>query len=130
MVPFTYSRVAGVRAASACERVDTTFEKFAESLNEPDIRTQKDGPAIVLARFGDKTNPAGNVRWDGNVIAMTGFALDFDTGVTEQEIRTGLQTYMYAAHTTYSHSEAQAKWRVIVPFAQTAPPNAARALFD
>jgi hypothetical protein len=71
MVSFTYSRVTGARAAAACDRVETTCEEFAGSLSDPDVRSRKDGAAIVLATFGDRHNNAGNLRWDGNVTAMT-----------------------------------------------------------
>jgi len=130
MVPFTYNRVSGARAASACDQVATTFETFVEGLSEPKIRERKDGAAIVLATFGDRPNSSGNLRWDGNVTAITGFALDLDAGATEEDIRARLTGYMYAAHTTYSHSTKQGKWRVILPFSEPADPALAHAVFE
>ena len=130
MTKFTYSLVASAQDASNPTPVQTTFEEFAKSLREPRIRVKKDGPAIVLASFGSRPNPAGNLRWDGNVTEMTGFALDLDRGSSEEDIRNRLRGLAYVAHTTFSHSAETPKWRVIIPLKKPLDPSRVKTVFD
>lgn len=111
--------------------VETTWLAFVASLAAPTPRGRpleeylasdedkkkrlKDGPAAIFATFD------GKGRLDKNVVKITAIGLDFDKGTPRKAIESRLNGYTYVAHSTYSHSDALEKWRVVVPFAEPAP---------
>jgi hypothetical protein len=130
VIPLVYSWVAGAKSASLPERRHEPFEDFCRSLETPELRHVKDGPAIILSTFGDRANDAGNFRHDANVMAITGWAVDLDSGSSEAEIRAALGEHLFIAHTTYSHTAKTPKYRAIVPFLSPVGAEHARALFE
>jgi hypothetical protein len=71
----------------------------------------KDGRYIVFADFGvDGTRALANLQ------ASYAVPIDLDKGEwTAERIATHLDGYAFAAHTTYAHSLAAPRWRVVVP---------------
>ena len=58
----------------------------------------------------------GAIRKDDNVDLVTAMVLDFDSGEMDlDKIRDALEPNGYYGHTTWSHSEAHPKYRVVVP---------------
>lgn len=139
---FFYSVIKHARDTNP-RRVDTTWGDFLCTLSQPEIRgelwldgylsapkssqrDQKDGPGFVPALF----KPGGR-RVDADVDWMTACSLDFDDGQVGRElIQAKLDGLTFAAYTSYSHSAASPRWRVVIPFALPIQPGQAGAVFQ
>ncbi len=73
---------------------------------------EKNGRYFCIAQFRGP-----NTREQKDVVSVSGFALDFDTGkTTEQIIREKLAGITYVAYTSYSHRPGKERWRVFIPY--------------
>jgi len=72
---------------------------------------QKDGPCFLPGAI------SGVGRRKESVKKLYAFVMDFDSGrVNAGIIKSKLREYLFFAHTSYSHSEACEKWRVVIPY--------------
>jgi hypothetical protein len=82
------------------------------------LAAAKSGPWVALAEFdGNRRHLSTNPR--GCAVALD---LDY-SGCTAEQIGLTLYGYAFAAHTTFGHTNAKPRWRVIVP--TSGPLNAA-----
>jgi len=87
----------------------------------------KDGPGYIFAQLrGDKR------RVKENVVSLSALVLDFDGGISMDEVFTCLQQsgWEFLLTTTYSNSEEQERSRAIIPLAVSILPTQLPALFD
>lgn len=88
-------------------------------------------PLIKLASFGDRRSTRGALRYDGNILAVSGVEGDYDGGVLTPEVAAmllqvlGIEAIIY---TSPSHTHDAPRWRVLAPFSAALPPEARRAL--
>lgn len=77
---------------------------------------QKDGTAIVLARF----NAEKHYLIQKNIEEVTGLALDFDgkSAAVDVEAILAKLPYLGVAHSSYSHTPESPRFRVLIPFAE------------
>lgn len=83
-------------------------------------------PLLKLATFGDMASPKGSLRWDNNLIEVTGVELDYDGGrISFDDARLLLIDAGIAAviYTTPSHTDEHPRWRVLAPFSQRLMPG-------
>lgn len=83
-------------------------------------------PWIKLATFGEKRTPKNSLRFNGNVISVTGVELDYDAGkVTVQEALFLLRLFgiKCVLYTSASHTPAVPRWRVVAPLSASYPPE-------
>jgi hypothetical protein len=57
-------------------------------------------------------------RCKENVVSLHGLVLDVDNNMTIEQAQTMLDGCAYALYTTFSHSSAKDKFRVVIPFSQ------------
>lgn len=76
-------------------------------------RDQKDGPGWSPVIY-----QPGTTRGNENVLQLTAAVIDVDHDEPEWGL---LDAFEYVAHTTYSHTEKDPHWRVILPFAMPVP---------
>jgi putative DNA primase/helicase len=109
-------------------RGNLTFEEY-HSLYPTDKQQrgeEKDGLGWLSAVF----NPSEG-RSNENVERVTGLVLDIDTGGVKREvIETILKGLEFFAHTTYSHTHENPKWRVIIPFKEAISPLQLESVFN
>lgn len=128
-----YSTVA--RASDVLPtRQATGWAKLAKRLcGLPQVRPDKDGPAFIAARFGEKRNGKGHLRHDANVTSVTAVVLDLDhEPIPEARLRAVLAKtgWLHVAYTTYSSTREAPRWRVVVPFDRPLPRRILRAAID
>jgi hypothetical protein len=86
---------------------------------------------IKLARFGDATTEKGALRYDANLIEITGIEGDYDGGAVPPEAaiamleRAGIRACVYPSPS--SRPDAP-RWRVLAPLSYPYPPEARAAL--
>lgn len=73
-------------------------------------RATKDGPGWSPVIYEDDTT-----RGNENVLGITAAVIDIDHDDPEWGL---LDTFEYVAHTTYSHTDEDRHWRVIIPFSR------------
>lgn len=92
----------------------------ADGLLALDPRADKGAtPWLKLAIFGDKPSSKKCLRYDANVLKLTGAELDYDGGqMSFQEARDNLADAGISAilYTSPSHKPEHPKWRVLLPF--------------
>jgi hypothetical protein len=87
---------------------------------------KEDLPWLKLARFGDKKSVHGSLRHDANVLAISGYEVDYDgEKISFDEIvkRVKRSRLMALIYTSPSHSEAKPRWRVLFPTSASLPPE-------
>jgi hypothetical protein len=86
---------------------------------------------LKAARFGNIPNPSsrsGSLRWDGNVLRLSGIIADYDgEAMTPEEAaerldKAGVSALVYTSpsHRLNGHGP---RWRVVCPFAEELPPD-------
>lgn len=87
---------------------------------------RKEGlPLLKLAVFGDMHSPKKSLRWDNNVLSVSGVELDYDgEKISFDDARLLLVEAEIACiiYTTPSHTEEKPRWRVLAPFSCAMPP--------
>ena len=67
-------------------RSSGSLDKIARSVRKVTATRKHELPLIKLAIFGDQWSPSGkSLRWDGNVVAVTGVEGDYDGEVMPPE---------------------------------------------
>jgi RecA-family ATPase len=78
-------------------------------------------PWLKLAQFGDVRSPKGSLRWDANVLHVSGAEADYDLeqmpieAAAELLRQAGIWSILY---TSPSHSIERPRFRVLAPFSQ------------
>ena len=82
-------------------------------------------PWLKLATFGEVKSKRGSLRYNANVIAITGVELDYDDGDLTWDqawgrlYEVGLVTLLY---TTRRHTAEKPRFRILLPTSQPLPP--------
>lgn len=97
-----------------------------ESIPEQKKRknNEKNGPAFIPATFS-----VSNSRLAKDVVEIHAFVLDLDGGVSRREFEEKLAAHAYLAYTSYSHSENQERWRVIILYSVPCTPGQHQAVY-
>lgn len=94
----------------------TTWPKMVESLTRHVERDMKDGP-LWSPTIYKGTAPRGNA----GVEAITAAVADMDSGISYEDIEFPLSEFEHVAHSTYSHTLAKPKFRIVIPFVSPVP---------
>jgi len=86
---------------------------LAARLGQYEERSSKDGRA-----WSPVTYRPGSTRAKTNVQQVHALVLDIDHQELPLDLLEGLE---YVAHTTYSHSQTDPRWRVVLPLAESIP---------
>ena len=111
-------------AATTKSETPWDSERIASLIRHTSGRTKLALPMLKLARFGEARSNHGCLRWDGNLVEVTGVEGDYDGGEwglewAAERLR-GIEALVY---TTSSHRVERPKWRVLAPFAQGYEPG-------
>ncbi len=115
-----------------------TMRELAQRIFISTAPTKAELPWLKLAKFGNRRSPpkpdgtGGNsLRWDANVLAVTGIEADYDGGqITGDEALNALTKQGIASvlYTSPSHTEDAPRWRVLCPLSQEMPTDQRRHL--
>lgn len=100
------------------ERV-VALTELAAAIARNKATRKEDLPLVKLATFGDMASNKGSLRWDNNLLEVTGVELDYDAEkISFADARlllidAGIASIIY---TTPSHREEKPRWRVLAPF--------------
>jgi uncharacterized protein (DUF927 family) len=93
------------------------WTEFITTFGTHKIRTRKEGsPAWSPVSYKN-----GTTRGNANVESISMLVADIDDGQAFDEIKPKLDGYSYLAHSSFSHSLEQPKYRVILPLSQPVP---------
>lgn len=108
-----------------------TWGDFCARLAEPVVREHKDGAGVVWADFKTPT------RRKANVAAVTALVLDIESKGAEQPppLRRVCEAidaakWLFAAHTSFSHTPARPRYRLIFPLGEPVGPEDLRAAHE
>ncbi len=103
------------------------LSELADVIATTTRRSKAQLPWLKLATFTNTPNKNNCLRYDKNVVEVTGVEVDYDGGETsfDEAVRrlrdAGLCTIVYTS-ASYVKGEKE-KWRVLAPFSQPRPPN-------
>lgn len=86
---------------------------------------EKDGPAMILGIFKKQ-----NTRLGQDLEQICGIGLDFDNGISREEIETKLSGIFAVVHTTYSSLPAIPRWRAVIPFKTPCSPDEQEEIYE
>ena len=115
------------RALNIDEQVMTWGELRVDLLNPPTYPSKTECPLIKLARFGNVPSPKGSLRYNENMLRVSGIEGDYDDGrVSVQSVvamltLAGIECVVVS---TASHTEASPRWRIFAPLNLDHPPSA------
>lgn len=96
-----------------------SLDAFTKWLSKPRISVKKDGASFIPATF-----KPGGTRVDADVTSITMLVLDFDSGkIGMTDALAVVKSYRAVAYTSFSHSEACEKFRLIVFLTSPIPPQ-------
>jgi predicted P-loop ATPase len=108
-------------------------EQLKELIETTVAAKKEDLPSGKLATFGTLPSPpdangkgGGALRWDGNVLTVTGIEVEHDSGqmpFQEALDRLNAAGIIAILHTTPSHTTAHPRWRIWLPFSKPLPPH-------
>jgi hypothetical protein len=116
-------------AAKTKREESLSFDGLADLVKVTTAATKQELPWLKFARFGTVPNPktsSGSLRWNGNVLRISGAVGDYDAGeMTPEEAaelldKAGLDAIIY---TSPSHTDAVPRWRVGCPFSAELSPD-------
>ncbi|SFA75066.1 hypothetical protein SAMN04515620_102111 [Collimonas sp. OK607] len=93
------------------------WPEFVSALQKPEVRSAKDGPGFIPANFRELR------REDRCIEYLTALVLDLDgktQPITREQIATLLDGYTFVAHTTFSSTPENLRWRVVIPYTRPA----------
>ena len=93
---------------------------------QPDRKGKHACPLVKLASFGQQRSEKGSLRNDDNVIEVFGVEGDYDAGeMTPEQAAERLESFGLRAtiYTSWSHTPAAPKWRVLVPLSRPVEPS-------
>jgi Primase C terminal 2 (PriCT-2) len=108
------------RAAVACDQVRSLPEIVVDVLGAS-AATKKGLPWIKMARFGRIRSEGGSLRNNANVRAFSGIETDYDGKVVSFRQACKLLRKLRCRaliYTSPSHTEAEPKWRILLPTSQ------------
>lgn len=100
--------------------VTQPWAEWTKDLLDHDRRPTKDGPAAVFGVIPDNKNRAKK-----NVVECNAIGIDIEHK-TEEQIETALATlepFEYVIYTTYSHTDDDPRYRVVIPFSVRVHPS-------
>ena len=104
-----------------------TLTGLAELVGSTKADSKDALPWLKLARFGNKrSSTKHSLRYDGNVAALSGVAVDYDREemspeeAAERLDKAGVEAIVY---TSPSHTDQRPRWRVCCPFSTELPPD-------
>lgn len=106
----------GATEAPAAD-LEIIAEECYLSLRHGVAQTVKGG----LAAWSATVYKDGGKRRDADVVALTAITFDFDSGATLDDAVAPWNGHPLLAHTTWSHTEAHPKFRLILPLAEPVP---------
>ncbi len=122
-------------AAATKAEESLSFADLAERIRTTTAPRKDDLPWLKLARFGTKRSPTrrdeagimrgGSLRWDPNVLAISGIEGDYDDARMSFEDARALlekQGVTSILYTSPSHTEDAPRWRVLCPLSEEMPP--------
>lgn len=83
-------------------------------------------PLLKLAKFGDKLSENASLRYNENVLSISGIEVDYDG--EQMAFETALEYLRQArlqslVYTSPSHTPAKPRWRVLLPTSKELPPD-------
>jgi hypothetical protein len=114
------------RSAAVSSEQTTSIEELARLISSTTAAAKERLPWLKLARFGTLPSTKGSLRWDSNVIAVTGAEGDYDgEAVSFEEAveildKAGIHSIVY---TSPSHTPKKPRWRVLCPFSRELSPT-------
>lgn len=122
MIKFTtFPNHSAMRRDEFCWSVEDLVEHLK---NSGPFGHKTECPWIKLATFGNMRSPRNSLRFDANVIAITGIEGDYDGGEVSLDeaqnrlIKAGIEAIVY---TSPSHTSAKPRWRVLAPLSGEFP---------
>lgn len=104
------------------------WEDLCSLIHDPPVFPNKQAcPLIKLARFGTRKTKKGSLRWNDNVVSISGIEADYDgESVTMGHAAgllavAGIQAILY---TSPSHTPDKPRWRVLCPLSSPHLPQA------
>lgn len=95
--------------------VERDWSEIVSKARRPPIRKEKDGALWSPAIFDPAKRLLKNVR------EVSALALDYDDNANFERDLAPWLPYMFVAHTTFSHTPEEQKFRVIIPLAEAIP---------
>ena len=86
------------------------WSRVIEMLETHSERDAKDGPLFSPTLYRKNSRRAKQ-----NVQTVTLLVMDFDDGVSPEELTPSWDAHEYFLYSTYSHSPAKPKWRAVFP---------------
>ncbi len=112
MQDLTISLFPGVKSNRPTPKA-VSWPTLAKMLTDFEVRETKDGPLWSPARY-----PKGKTRALPNVIDVSCFVIEYDSGIQPEEVRPLWEAFTYALHSTFSSTRARPKFRVVFPLAE------------
>jgi len=100
--------------AQSLQGEDTTLDELGDMIRSATAPAKEAQPLLKLARYGAQRSPAGALRHDGNVIAVSGVEIDYDREempLAEACARLDALGLSYLAYTTACHTHSTPRWR-------------------
>jgi putative DNA primase/helicase len=103
-----------------------TLRDLAVRIKAASAPTKLALPWIKIARFGDKPSKKGSLRYDANMVSISGIEGDYDAGIMQPTeaaaalARNGIAALIY---TTASHTAGLPKWRALAPLSRLINPS-------
>jgi Primase C terminal 2 (PriCT-2) len=115
-------------AAKAKTEESLTLEALAQRIKTTTAPSKDRLPWLKYARFGNLPSPKGSLRWNANVVRLSGAICDYDAEkitpeeATEKLDKAGIIALVYTSpsHLLNGHGP---RWRVCCPFQRELPPD-------
>ncbi len=88
-------------------------------------------PYLKLARFGDRKSKRDSLRYDDNVVTVTGIEADYDGEMMPLHAAIAMlrsEGVRALVYTSPNYTEGKPRWRVLCPFSQPLKPGARRKM--
>jgi replicative DNA helicase len=104
------------KADNVPRAVERAWSDITRKMQRPPIRSEKDGPLYSPATFDPAHRLLKNVR------EVSMLVLDYDHNANfNDDLQPWRERCAFAAHTTFSHSESEHRFRVVIPLAEPIP---------
>jgi hypothetical protein len=124
------------KAAETKRERALTLGELAELAGRTEARKKNKLPLLKLARFGDEPSDNDSLRYDGNVLKVTGVIGDYDNDdgsnisfnvACEMAKAARIRCVLY---TTPSNKPGDSRWRAIAPVSEELSPDQHTKLMD
>lgn len=102
------------------------LQTLADEIGRKHAGSKDQLPWLKLSKFGDTPNAKGYLRYNENVLSVTGLELDYDAGTlsfdeaVEIAEKAGLQCLIYTSPSNLT--EGKHKWRILCPLEEEVDP--------